>query len=98
MARLTEAHVRHIARLARLELTDAEVHRYASELTAILGYIDQLQEVNTENVQPTAQVTGLTNTLRPDQITPPLAQPDDLLMTSPLTITEHQIETPSAHG
>lgn len=99
MTQLTATEVRHIAKLARLTLKDDEVEKYAKELTSILKYIDQLTEVDTKNVEATAQVTGLTNSLRVDEVyTTPLASPDDLLGTSPLPIEDHQIETRSAHG
>ncbi|UPA22729.1 Asp-tRNA(Asn)/Glu-tRNA(Gln) amidotransferase subunit GatC [Candidatus Peribacteria bacterium] len=98
MASLTPEQVRHIAKLARLQLTDSEAERYTGELTKIIGYIDLLSEVDTTGVEPTEQVTGLTNSLRPDTITEQIATPDALLATSPLPIVDHQIETPSAHG
>ncbi len=99
MSQLTGDQVRHIAKLARLTLSEDEVTRLATQLTSILGYIDQLSEVNTEGVPATAQVTGMTNQLRDDVILEPrLAHPDLLLETSALPIEDHQIETPSAHG
>ena len=97
MSTLTQEQVRHIAKLARLELSDAEVEKFAPQLTAILGYIDMLAEVDTKNVKAAAQPTGLTNVLREDVITSGEVSPDALLATSPLPITEHQIQTPSAH-
>lgn len=98
MAQLSPAQVRHIAKLARLQLTEEEVAKFSTELTAILEYVDKLSEVETEGVEPTAQVTGLSNCSRTDDITPAIATPDDLLSTSPLPIVDHMIETPSAHG
>lgn len=96
---LTKDQVRHIAKLARLSLTDAEVEKFTTELGAILGYIDQLTEVDTAGVLPTAQVTGTTSVLRQDELRAELlANPDELLATSALPIRDHQIETPSAHG
>lgn len=99
MTQLTHDQVRHIAKLARLTLNDAEVEKFTTELTSILKYIDLLQEVDTNGVEATAQVTGQSNSLRDDVIYPaPLAAPDALLGTSPLPIIDHQIQTPSAHG
>lgn len=98
MSQLSQDQVRHIATLARLRLTDAEVSKYATELTNILNYIDLLKEVDTNGVEPTEQVTGLSNSLREDLIAAPMASRDALLNTSPLPIVDHQIETPSAHG
>lgn len=99
MPALTLDQVRHIAKLARLEITDDEAASLATELTSILAYVDMLQEVDTKGVEPTAQVTGMTNAFRADELRgAPLASPDELLGTSPLPIVDHQIETPSAHG
>ena len=98
MTSLTKDQVRHIAKLARLKLSDEEVEKFTTELTSILLYVEMLQSVDTKGVEPTEQVTGLQNSLREDSITPPLATPEALLTTSPLPIVDHQIETPSAHG
>ena len=65
---LTKQEIEHIAKLARLELTEDEIKLYGSQLTGILNFIDQLQEVNTDNVEQTAQVTGLNNVFREDEI------------------------------
>jgi len=98
MAALTAAQVRHIAKLARLEISDDEVEKYAKELSAILDYVEKLKEVKTDGVEPTAQVTGQANVLREDAIEDKGITTDALLSTSPLPIVEQQIETPSAHG
>jgi aspartyl-tRNA(Asn)/glutamyl-tRNA(Gln) amidotransferase subunit C len=98
VTKLTADQVRHIAKLARLRLTDAEVEKFAPELSSILQYIDKLSEVNTENIEPTAQVTGLTNKFREDEIKMDNPSPDSLLQTSALSIIDHQIATPPAHG
>ena len=98
MTSLTTDQVRHIAKLARLRLTDAELEKFPRELTSILQYVDMLKEVDTTGVEPTAQVTGLTNVFREDQIRQSATSPDALLGCSPLQVTEHQIVTPSAHG
>jgi aspartyl-tRNA(Asn)/glutamyl-tRNA(Gln) amidotransferase subunit C len=95
---LTKDQVRHIAKLARLTLSEEEVAKFALELTAIFGYVDMLQEVDTKNVPATAQVTGQTNSLREDEVRPQEVSPDALLACSPLPIADHQIVTPSAHG
>lgn len=99
MTQLTGDQVRHIAKLARLNVSDAEVEKFTTELTSILKYIEILNEVDTKNVEATAQVTGQTSVLRSDVVyTEQLASSDALLATSPLPIEDHQIETPSAHG
>ncbi|MBM3227320.1 Asp-tRNA(Asn)/Glu-tRNA(Gln) amidotransferase subunit GatC [Candidatus Peribacteria bacterium] len=98
MTHLSPAQVRHIAKLARLEISDDEIETYAKNLTAILGYIDQLQEVDTSGVEPTAQVTGAANMLRSDALCSEKIAPESLLGCSALPIIDDQIETPSAHG
>lgn len=98
MTPISEDHVRHIAKLARLTLTEGEVQKFTKELGAILSYVEQLQTVDTTDVLPTAQVTGLENAFREDCILPSGISPDAILATSPLPIVEHQIQTPSAHG
>lgn len=98
MATLTADQVRHIAKLARLELTDAEVEKFATDLTSILQYVDRLTEVNTEGVEPLKNATGITNNWREDKVGEGQATPDALLECSPLPIVDHQIQTPSAHG
>lgn len=95
---LTADNVRHIAKLARLTLTDEEIVRFTKDLGGIFTLIEQLSEVDTSSVEATAQVTGLSNVSRVDAIRQGGAAPDALLQTSPLSIREHQIETPSAHG
>ena len=98
MTALTKDQVRHIAKLARLQLTEPEVEKFTTELTKILSYVDMLKEVDTKNVEPTAQVTGQTNSLREDQVRQQGTAPDSLLGCSALTQSDHQIVTPSAHG
>ena len=58
--------VKHIATLANLTLNDDEIELYGSQLDSTLEYIEQLNEVDTKNVEPTSQVTGLENVLRED--------------------------------
>jgi len=66
--KLSKEEVKHIAHLARLGLTEEELEKYTQQLSSILDYVEQLKEVNTDGVEPTAQVTGLENVLRPDSI------------------------------
>ncbi len=95
---LTKAQVEHIAKLARLKLSPAEIEKMTTELTSILAYVDMLGEVDTKKIEPTAQVTGLKNVWREDVVRPSQATADDLLDCSPLPIDEHQIKSPHAHG
>lgn len=98
MATLTEEQVRHIAKLAKLACTDAEVKKMGVELASILDYIAILSELDTEKIPPTAQVTGLENILREDEVRPTEATKDALLGCSPLPLVNDHIETLSAHG
>lgn len=66
--KLTRDEVEHLGRLARLALTDEEKERYATELSAILEFVEQLQEVDTTDVEPTSQVTGLEDVYREDVV------------------------------
>lgn len=65
---LTKQEIEHVAKLARLELTEEEINKYGEQLSAVLSYIDQLSEVDTAGVEPTAQVTGLENVWREDEV------------------------------
>ena len=67
--KLTQADVLKVAKLARIELTEAEVEKFRTQLSAVLDYVEQLQEVDTEGIEPTAQVTGLQNRFRKDEVT-----------------------------
>lgn len=98
MVSLSKEEVLRIAKLARLNLTDEELEKFPTELTNILSFISTLSEVDTSTVAPTAQVTGLKNGFRKDELYKEPFSGDELLSTSPLVISEHQIQTPSAHG
>jgi len=66
--KLSKQEIQGIAKLARLDLTEAELEKYGGQLSAVLSYIDQLKEVDVKGVEPTAQVTGLENVLREDEV------------------------------
>ncbi len=68
MADLTRDDILKLARLSKLELTDKQLERFRVELQQIVGYVEQLQAVDVSGLQPTNQVTGLTNVTRPDEI------------------------------
>jgi len=69
---LTADEVRWVAHLARLELTDAELQVMTRQLSAILEYVNQLQQVNTEGVEPLAHPLPIHNIFRADELTPSL--------------------------
>jgi len=82
MPKLTPEDVKHIAELTRLALTPEEIAQYASDLSAILDYAQQLQEVPTDHIHPTASVLPLRNVMRPDEVQPGL-DPEDALANAP---------------
>lgn len=63
---ISREEVEHIAELSRIELTETEVEKFAKEISDVLVYVKQLQEVDTSQVDPIAQVTGMTNVFRED--------------------------------
>jgi aspartyl-tRNA(Asn)/glutamyl-tRNA(Gln) amidotransferase subunit C len=62
--------VEHVAKLARLKLTEDEVERMASELSGILEHVEKISELDLEGVEPTSHVIALENVLRPDTSRP----------------------------
>ena len=58
--------VLHVARLARLELSDDEVGRMAAELSSVLGHLEKIGELSLDDVAPTSHVVEVDNALRPD--------------------------------
>jgi aspartyl-tRNA(Asn)/glutamyl-tRNA(Gln) amidotransferase subunit C len=72
VARITRDEVERIAALARLSLRDDEASRAASELEAILGYVELLSELDTRDVEPTSHAVPLAAALREDRAAPPL--------------------------
>lgn len=66
--KLDPEEVKHIADLARIELTEEENTKYAKDLSQILSYIGQLNEVDTDNIPATNQVAGLSNIVREDVV------------------------------
>ena len=66
--RLTTPEVEHIALLSRLELSDAERERAATELSQIIGYFEALNELDTAGVEPTMHALPIENVLRADEV------------------------------
>ena len=64
--------VLHVARLARLRLSDPEVDRMTGELSSILDHIEKISELDLDGVEPTSHVIELENVLRPDEPRPSL--------------------------
>jgi aspartyl-tRNA(Asn)/glutamyl-tRNA(Gln) amidotransferase subunit C len=79
---LSSDDVRKVARLARLELADADLARLQPQLSAILDYVDQLQSLPTEGVEPLAHPLPIANAFRDDEPAPSLPV-DDALANAP---------------
>ncbi len=85
MADLSRDDVLKLARLARLTITDEEADKYRAELSEILRYVELLQTADVDGLEPTSQVTGLTNVMRDDELVDYGVTPDDLLRIAPAT-------------
>lgn len=66
--KLNQEQIKHIAQLARLDLKPAEAELYGGQLKDILAYVELLDELETAKEEPTAQITGLTNVWRTDEV------------------------------
>lgn len=73
-----QINVSHVTKLASLSLKKEEIEKFQKQLSAILDYIKKLNEVETKNVEPTSQVTGLENVTREDHLNPSLSQEEVL--------------------
>ena len=68
MSTITNDDVRHLAQLSSLQMSDTEVESLRTDIEKIINYINQLDELDTDGVEPTYQVTGLQNVWRDDEI------------------------------
>jgi aspartyl-tRNA(Asn)/glutamyl-tRNA(Gln) amidotransferase subunit C len=75
---LTRTQVQHIAELAKLKLTDAELARMTAQLSAILDHAARLNELDTDAIPPTASVVPLQNIMRDDTVAPSTPRADVL--------------------
>ena len=91
MTKLSRDDVLKLAMLARISLSDEEVAEFSEELSAILQYVEQLSSVDVEGLQPTNQVTGLTNVMRGDEVIDYGYTPSDLLKNVP-TVQDNQLK------
>jgi aspartyl-tRNA(Asn)/glutamyl-tRNA(Gln) amidotransferase subunit C len=67
MMSITIKDVEHVAKLARLDLKDNEKQQFTEQLNAILKYAEQLQQLNTDHIQPTSHAMPLVNVMRQDE-------------------------------
>ena len=85
---IDRAAVDHIARLARLDLSDAERQRMQTELAQILGHAERIQALDLDDVEPTSHSIPLSNVMRRDEVRPSLTQ-EDALRNAPETEDGH---------
>jgi aspartyl-tRNA(Asn)/glutamyl-tRNA(Gln) amidotransferase subunit C len=85
---ISKQEVEHVARLARLELTEAEQDAFSRQLSSILAYMAQLDSVDIAGVEPTATVVGQTNVFREDEVRPSLSV-EKALANAPETEESH---------
>lgn len=70
MSTLSRNDIAHLAKLARLEVTDEQAERWAGQLTNVVSYVEQLQQVDTTGVTTDTGVSGLQNILMADEMQP----------------------------
>ena len=93
MSRISVDQVKHVAHLARLAITEEEAEKFTKQLDAIISFAEQLNELDTDNVEPTSHVLELKNVLRED--IPSVGLPrDEVLKNAPEHI-EGQIMVPA---
>lgn len=83
MSSITTDDVTYVAALAKIAITKDEAAKFTKELAAILRYVEQLDAVDTSGLQPTYQVTGLTNVTRKDEVIDYGTTQKDLLKNAP---------------
>lgn len=67
MKKLSKADILHVAKLAKLNLTNDEIEKFSTQLSNIVSHFEELSSVNTQGVEPSSQTTGLENVYRPDE-------------------------------
>ena len=83
MADITKDTVKKLAKLSSIGLSDNEIDAMTTELTAIVGFVEELQSVDIDGVEPTFQVTGLQDAFRADEVNPVTLSRKELLSNAP---------------
>ncbi len=91
---LSDETVRHVAKLAKVALSDDEVKTFSKQLGDVLDYMEILKEVDTDNVELTNQVTGLSNVMGKDEVAEKAESREELLNCSELDVDSGQIRVP----
>ena len=96
---LSRDQVLHVARLARLELTEPEIERFGTELSKVLDHIETIGELgDMEDVEPTSHVVAVENALRADEPQPSLSQEDALAAAPDVAQGGFRVPSPGAGG
>jgi aspartyl-tRNA(Asn)/glutamyl-tRNA(Gln) amidotransferase subunit C len=90
--KITASTVRHLATLSKISLSEDEIPAMVKDLTEILKYVEMLDELDTDGVEPTYQVTGLSNVFRDDVVQPQIAR-EKLLALAP-DMKNNQVKVP----
>ncbi|WP_456272571.1 Asp-tRNA(Asn)/Glu-tRNA(Gln) amidotransferase subunit GatC [Bacillus sp. AK031] len=93
MSRISEDQVKHVAHLARLAITEEEAQKFTTQLDAIINFAEQLNELDTENVDPTTHVLEMKNIVREDKPVKGLPQ-EEVLKNAP-DHQDGQVRVPS---
>lgn len=94
MVRITAEMLGQLANLSALELSAEETDALAADIEKIIGYIDQMNEIDTDAVEPTYQVTELKNVWREDEVDVNLLSGEELLKMAGDNVTSGQIKVP----
>lgn len=94
MVRITAEMLGQLANLSALELSAEETDALAADIEKIIGYIDQMNEIDTDAVEPTCQVTELKNVWREDEVDVNLLSGEELLKMAGDNVTSGQIKVP----
>jgi aspartyl-tRNA(Asn)/glutamyl-tRNA(Gln) amidotransferase subunit C len=96
MAQITREDVAHVAQLARLQLSDAELDTFTDQLGKVLAHARDVEALDVADVPPTAHPYPLQNVLRPDEVRPSLDR-DEVLAAAPL-VEDRQFRVPPVLG
>lgn len=93
MTQISRDDVLHLAQLSKLQLADDEIDGLQSDISNILGYVEQLSKLDTSGISPTYQVTGLSNVWREDVVIDYGITREELLALSP-EVFDNQVKVP----
>jgi aspartyl-tRNA(Asn)/glutamyl-tRNA(Gln) amidotransferase subunit C len=93
MTQISRDDVLHLAQLSSLKLNDSEIDGLQTDISNILGYVEQLNKLDTKDVEPTYQVTGLQNVWRDDTVINYGVTREELLARAPESV-DFQIKVP----